>query len=290
MYSGILIVDKPADFTSFDVVAKMRGIAHQKKIGHGGTLDPMATGVLPLFLGASTRIVDLLPNTKKRYTATAQFGIKTDTGDITGDVIEKSATMPEKAQLLGGAAAFLGGSAQLPPMYSAVRVNGKRLYELARKGEQAERVPRPITIYEIELVNYSAAEKQAVFDVVCSKGTYIRTLVEDIAARCGALATVAALRRTESAGFTLEQSHTLEQIERAAKNDELGALVLAADAPFSDYPEIVLGDAAAARYRNGAPVFGAALPDGLARVYGTAGFLGLGRAEQQTLYTFKQLV
>ncbi|MEG2939153.1 MAG: tRNA pseudouridine(55) synthase TruB, partial [Oscillospiraceae bacterium] len=179
--NGILIVDKPGGFTSFDVIAKLRGVLNERRIGHGGTLDPMATGVLPVFVGIATRAADLLPNEKKRYTATVRMGIRTDTADITGSIIEQNDCVATREQLESATRSLTGAISQIPPMYSAIQVDGKRLYDLARQGKTVERQARKIEIYKIEILDFNEFKREFTIDVICSKGTYIRTLAEDIA-------------------------------------------------------------------------------------------------------------
>ncbi|MEG2083411.1 MAG: tRNA pseudouridine(55) synthase TruB, partial [Oscillospiraceae bacterium] len=197
--NGIIIVDKPAGYTSFDVIAKLRGILGERRLGHGGTLDPMATGVLPVFAGNATKAVDFLPDETKRYTATVRLGILTDTGDITGTITEKSDKNCTLQELECALCSFVGAQKQVPPMYSAIKKDGKRLYELARKGKTVEREPRNIEITELRLVDFDESVREFAIDVLCSKGTYIRTLAEDIAASMGLVAALCALRRTMSA-------------------------------------------------------------------------------------------
>ncbi len=224
--NGITIIDKPEGFTSFDVVAKLRGILKERRIGHGGTLDPMATGVLPIFVGGATKCVDLLPDNTKRYIARVRCGEKTDTGDVTGDVIEKSDAFFTEEQLIETLARFEGTQLQTPPMYSAIKVGGVRLYDLARQGKTVERKPREITVGKIQLLGFDEEKHEFEIDVPCTKGTYIRTLAEDIVASLGACACLSALRRTMSAGFGLKGALTLEDIQQAVdegREDFLGS-------------------------------------------------------------------
>jgi tRNA pseudouridine55 synthase len=210
---GVFAIDKPQNFTSFDVVAKLRGILKIKRIGHGGTLDPMATGVLPIFIGKATKFVDLLEDTSKRYTASIRFGIKTDTGDITGDITEESSVIPDEASLLKVLDSFLGVIEQIPPMYSAVKIGGRPLYDIARSGGNIERKPRSIEIYSLNLISYEIDNKVFTLDIHCSTGTYIRTLAEDIAEKLGTLATLESLRRTKSGPFLETDCISFEEIE-----------------------------------------------------------------------------
>ena len=208
---GILIVDKPAGWTSFDVIAKMRGVLGTRKLGHSGTLDPMATGVLPVFCGGASKAVDLQLDHDKTYRATLRLGARTDTGDITGAVLETRPVTAGEAELTAALPRFVGPQMQLPPMYSAVKVNGQPLYKAARQGLTVERKARPIEIYAIEYEG-SPAPGEYTLTVRCSKGTYIRTLLEDIAAGIGQLGAMSALRRTRAGLFTEADAHTLEEI------------------------------------------------------------------------------
>ncbi len=211
MMQGILIVDKPMDWTSFDVVAKLRGVLGTRKLGHSGTLDPMATGVLPVFCGGASKAVDLQLNHDKTYRATLRLGARTDTGDSAGTVLETAPVTAGEKELLAVLPQFVGPQMQVPPMYSAVKINGQPLYKLAREGVTVERKARPIEIYGIEYGG-SPAENEYVLTVRCSKGTYIRTLLEDIAAAMGQKGTMSALRRTAAGLYTEADAHTLEEI------------------------------------------------------------------------------
>ena len=206
--NGIILVDKPKDFTSFDVVAKMRGILKTRSIGHGGTLDPMATGVLPLFVGRATKCCDILPCQDKTYIAGLKLGIKTDTQDITGIVLEKREVNITKELFHKVVSSFVGEIDQIPPMYSAVKQDGKKLYELARKGITVERKPRKITIYEINILSEDFEKNEFILEVSCSKGTYIRTLCEDIGNSLGCGGTLFSLKRKKAAGFSNENCHS----------------------------------------------------------------------------------
>ncbi len=280
--NGIIIVDKPAGFTSHDVVAKLRGILGMRRIGHGGTLDPMATGVLPVFVGSATKAVDLLPDRTKRYTATVRLGEKTDTGDSTGAVTAKSDARCTEADLTALLPSFLGARTQIPPMYSAVKVGGRRLYESARAGETVERKPRPIEILSLDLVSFDDTEGSFVLDVRCSKGTYIRVLAEEIAETAGCLGTLTALRRTMSAGFALPDAHTLEEIAAAKESGALDTLLLPVDRAFTAYKAVALDPELTKQFFNGV-VFDCRQtkiqlePGETYCVYGADGaFLGLG--------------
>ena len=209
--NGILLVDKPQGWTSHDVVAKLRGIYREKRVGHAGTLDPMATGVLVVFLGQATRAVELCENDEKEYEATLLLGTVTNTQDTTGEILEQHPVTVTEEQLRQTLATFLGPQSQLPPMYSAIKIRGKKLYEIARRGGDVEREPRPITIFRLELLDREESGDW-VLKIECSKGTYIRTLCADIGDALGCGGCMSALRRTRAGEFTLEEAHTLEEI------------------------------------------------------------------------------
>lgn len=249
--NGLLVVDKPKDYTSFDVVAVMRKITGERKIGHTGTLDPMATGVLPLLMGRAAKAADLLPDTNKTYQAEFRFGIKTDTGDITGAMQEKSDKFISLEELKAVLSCFRGEIQQIPPMYSAVSVGGTRLYTLARKGIEVEREPRTIQISELELVSYQSENKVGVLKIECSKGTYIRTLIEDIAKKLDTVGVMTALRRTHACGFSLEESLTLDEVRNLSQRGELSSHIKVVDQLFAHEEKIVVSEAQAVRFQNG---------------------------------------
>ena len=215
MASGILVVDKPAGWTSMDVCAKLRGVFHEKRVGHGGTLDPMATGVLPVFVGRATRAVEFAEKSDKEYIAGIKLGVVTNTQDITGEVLEERPVSVSRKELEAALEGFRGDILQIPPMYSAIKIGGKKLYELARKGREVDRPARPVTIKSLELAEQQA-ENLYTIRVRCSKGTYIRTLCHDIGQALGCGGCMASLRRTMAAGFALEDAVTLEQVREAA--------------------------------------------------------------------------
>lgn len=274
--NGFFAVDKPPGFTSFDVVAKLRGILKTKKIGHGGTLDPMATGVLPIFLGKATKAADLTPDQSKTYIASARFGIKTDTGDVTGNIIESNEIIPDKKSLSLAIASFAGKTEQLPPMYSAVRIEGKRLYEFAREGMTVERKPREIEIYSIELLKYDKKEKVFGFEVHCSKGSYIRTLSEDIAKAAGALASLSALRRIKSGLIDERECLKLPDVEEMASKGDF-RFIKPIEQVFSVYRGIELSIKQEKDFLNGIRIsrFPGSQDGDRLRVYGKSGFLAL---------------
>ena len=249
MKNGIIPVYKPMGFTSFDVVAKCRGILKTKKIGHAGTLDPMATGVLPIFIGTATKACDILPDNDKAYIADFKLGIKTDTEDITGKVIETAdVSLIKKEDTENIIPFFTGEIMQIPPMYSAVSVGGKRLYELARKGIEVEREPRKITIYNLSLESFDEEEKTGRLYIECSKGTYIRTLISDIAEKAGSIATMTALTRVKASGFSLSECVTLEELSAMENPYEK---IVPIEKVFSYLPRIEIKGAQERMYRNG---------------------------------------
>ena len=250
--NGILCMNKPQDFTSFDVIGKLRGILHMKRLGHTGTLDPMATGVLPILVGTATTACDILPNQDKTYQATVVFGKATDTLDIWGKPLQN---YPEQhvteAALCAILPEFLGDITQLPPMYSAVSVNGKRLYELARKGETVERPTRTVHIDAITLDAFDETQQTATLTVSCGKGTYIRTLLSDIGQRLGGDAVMTALTRTAACGYPLQDCLTFEQVAAAMANGTLEEHLLPTDSLFSSYPKLRLNAAQERMFCNG---------------------------------------
>ena len=219
MINGIINVYKEKDFTSHDVVAKLRGIVKQKKIGHTGTLDPDATGVLPVCLGNATKLCDMLTDKSKEYVTTMRLGFCTDTQDISGEVLKKQEVNVTKEDVTEAVMSFVGKYDQIPPMYSALKVNGKKLYELAREGIEIERKARSIEIFAIEILDINLPD--ITMKVHCSKGTYIRTLCHDIGLKLGCFATMVSLKRTKVANFLLENAYTLSQIEACVKDERL---------------------------------------------------------------------
>ena len=280
---GILIVDKPAGWTSFDVVAKLRRVLGTRKIGHSGTLDPLATGVLPLFVGGARKAVDLPQRQEKTYIAAIRFGERTPTGDLEGEVCERRQVCVTAEAFKQALADFPRAYDQLPPMYSAVKVNGQPLYKAARKGKEVERTARPVQLDELSYLE-QLAENEFTFKITCSKGTYIRVLVEDIAASMGQIAVMSSLRRVQSGPFTIEQSHTLEEILTVANSTPDGesaqALLLPVDSVFDLYPRLDVGEELARRLQNGAKSR-ISKPDGVYRVYRQDLFMGLAEVEDK---------
>ena len=294
MKNGILPVDKPAGWTSFDVLAKLRHTLGTRKLGHSGTLDPMATGVLAVFIGAATAAADRQPDHDKTYEATLRFGLRTDTGDVTGAVLEQAGALPDAAALREALQAalprFLGEQQQLPPMYSAVKVNGQPLYKAARAGKTVARTHRTVTIRELTLLDGAAAPGELTLRVACSKGTYIRTLAEDLGAALGLPATLAALRRTQAGVFTLADCHTLPEILAAGENDpaRLADWILPTERVFAPLPALAVGETVKAHLLNGCPTSQYPAADGRYRVYGEDGqFLGLAQITDGVLQVEK---
>ena len=274
---GILIVDKPTDWTSFDVIAKLRGILGTRKLGHSGTLDPMATGVLPVFCGGASKAVDLQLDHTKAYRATLKLGAHTDTGDVTGAVLETAPVTAGEKELLEVLPRFVGPRMQTPPMYSAVKINGQPLYKLARQGMEVERKARPIEILSIQYEG-SPAENEYTLTVKCSKGTYIRVLLEEIAEAMGQKGTMSALRRVVAGVYTEADAHSLEEIQ-AAKNagpEALQALMLPVESVFTSLPLLVADERVEQHLYNGCPTSRYPAADGRYRVRNAQGqFLGL---------------
>ena len=277
MPNGIVIIDKPQGWTSMDVCAKLRGILHEKRVGHAGTLDPMATGVLPVFVGQATKAVSFAEGGQKVYEAVLQLGLVTDTQDTTGAVLEAHPVTVGADNVRAALEHFTGELLQLPPMYSALKVNGQKLYDLARQGKTVERKARPIEIYSITYGG-SPAENEYVLEVTCSKGTYIRTLLEDIADALGQKGTMSALRRTCAGLYTEADTHTLEEILAAKEQGPaaLEALMLPVESVFIPLPLLVVEPWVEQHLYNGCPTSRYPAADGRYRVRNAAGqFLGL---------------
>ena len=289
---GILVADKPAGWTSFDVVAKLRRVLGTRKLGHSGTLDPMATGVLPVFCGGASKAVDLQLDHDKTYRAVLRLGCRTDTGDITGTVLESAPVTAGEAELIAALPRFVGPQMQTPPMYSAVKVNGQPLYKAARQGLTVERKARPIEVYGIEYGG-SPAAGEYVLTVRCSKGTYIRTLLEDIAASIGQLGAMSGLRRTRAGLFTEADAHSMEEIVAAGEKgpDALAALLLPVERVFEPLPLLQVDGPTAARLYNGCPTSRYPAAEGRYRVRDEAGqFLGLAKVAGGALRVEKLFV
>lgn len=282
MANGILIVDKPAGWTSQDVVAKLRGVFHEKRIGHGGTLDPMATGVLPVFLGRATRAVEFFEHADKTYLAALRPGVVTDTQDITGTVLHEQPADVSPEALAAVLPRFLGPQEQVPPMYSAIKVGGKKLYELARAGKEVARKPRQIEIFSLDPCGTDG--QNLLLRVHCSKGTYVRTLCHDIGAALGCGGCMAALRREQAGVYTLAQAVPLEEL---LHHPDPASLLMPVDSLFAALPAAALFAPQEKKCRNGT-AFSAGLADGRWRLYGQNGeFLALAAAENGTVRTIK---
>lgn len=278
--NGIICVDKPAGFTSFDVIAKLRGILRMKRLGHAGTLDPMATGVLPVFAGYATKACGILPDEEKCYLAEFQLGQVSDTQDRTGTILEthdfSGITKEEVRKALPQ-----GEIMQIPPMYSAVSVNGKRLYELARQGKEIERQPRPASVALLNFDSWNPETGLGTLEIKCSKGTYIRTLIHDMGQALGCGAVMTNLRRSQASGFSLEDCHTLEEIQKLADENRISEIFIPIEKAFKDFPEITLNEKQTTHYRNGVKLGLSQIRNQLEEnqvryaVYGTPdGFLG----------------
>ncbi len=281
--TGLVLIDKPAGFTSFDVVAVMRRVLGTRKIGHTGTLDPMATGVLPLLVGKATRLCDCMPVTDKAYRAVVRFGVTTDTLDATGTVLTQTESHVTPAQVQALLPRFTGPQMQVPPMVSAVSVGGVRLYDLARQGKTVARPARPVTVHALRYIDGDEAAQEYTLEIVCSKGTYVRSLADDMGRALGCGAMLQTLRRTEACGFTLADCLPLEQ----AKTMPAEQLLRPVESALTPYPAVTVTAAQAARFGNGGrlDLDRLTLPAGAAsivRVYDPAGcLLGLGRIDAQ---------
>ena len=289
MKSGIINVYKEKGFTSFDVVAKLKGILRERKIGHTGTLDPDAEGVLPVCVAKGTKLCALLTDQDKEYEAVLLLGQVTDTQDCSGTILEEHPVTVSEAAVREAVQSFVGAYDQVPPMYSALKVNGKKLYQLARKGKSVERKPRPISIFGLDILRQDAPDHYTI-QVTCSKGTYIRTLCHDIGQKLGCGGVMDALRRTEAAGFTLEQAVTLEQVMQAAEAGQAQNLLMPVDTYFARYPALTIQGKAErlCRHGNGFPWEG---ENGRYRVYGSDGsFLMLGEIKDGEMKTVKNFL
>ena len=283
--NGILLVDKPPDFTSHDVVAKLRGMLHERRIGHSGTLDPMATGLLVVFVGRATRAVEFAESDEKEYIAGIRTGLATDTQDISGKVLSSCGHRPAREEFAAALPAFLGEQQQIPPMYSAIKIGGKKLCDLARKGIEVERRPRTITIHALELLGENNGD--FLLRVACSKGTYVRTLADDIGRKLGTGAALSSLRRTRAGAFSVENAHTLAEIQAFADRGEAQSLLLAVDSLFAEFPAVTLSAEQRKKCLVGAK-FPFSAENGDYRVYGPDGdFLMLGRIEAGEVRTIK---
>ena len=284
--TGILLMDKPQGFTSHDVVAKLRGILHTRKIGHGGTLDPLATGVLPVFVGGATRAADFAAAQDKEYVAGFTLGYCTDTQDATGETLQTSGRRAAREEVERALAQFRGPQQQVPPMYSAVKVNGQKLYDLARKGKEVERPARDIIVHEAVLLDFDEAAQKGTLRLTVSKGTYVRTIVNDLGEALGTLAVMHSLVRTRSGAYALDQCRSFDEAERAMQDGTMPQLMLPTDSLFLEHPAVQLTGEGAERIARGAVVFprqAQGLPEqagALCRVYHEGRFLMLGQVRE----------
>ncbi len=269
MLNGVINLNKPANKTSHDMIYFMRRMAGQKRVGHTGTLDPDAKGVLPICLGIATKASNYITGGKKGYRAHIHFGKTTTTQDLSGDIISECETLDfDETEFSEALKKFTGEIQQIPPMYSAVKVNGKKLYEFARKGIEVERKKRNITIYSIEINEINLKEKYAVIDVVCSKGTYIRTLCYDIGEMLGCGACMGELVRTQSGRFTIDKSYTVEEIEQLSKENRLDEILIPTDILFDDYKKLNVSGKNEFKVKNGSPLENFDFPENtLFRIY-----------------------
>lgn len=279
--TGIIIIDKPAGATSFDVVARARRLCGEKKCGHAGTLDPMATGVLIVALGGATRFIGLAPNGDKTYEAAFRLGTVSDTLDITGKISETREVASTAEEVKKALAEFVGETEQIPPMYSAVKVNGKRLYSLARRGIEVERKPRRINIYKLETLGENEKAGEYAIKIECSAGTYIRALISDLGEKLGCGAVMTALRRTAANGFKIEDAVSLERLSEAAKAGETEKFLIPVERVLEAYPAVKTTGAQAKRFKNGGELSLERLAcervSGFYRVFGPNGdFIGVG--------------
>ena len=249
---GVLNIRKEKGYTSFDVVAKLRGILHMKKIGHTGTLDPEAEGVLPVVLGKATKLVDLLTEKQKTYEALLHLGLETDTQDMTGTVLEEKPVEVTEEEVRTVIRSFLGEQQQIPPMYSALKVDGKKLYELAREGKTVERKPRAVQFYEIEIKKIELPYVR--FSVTCSKGTYIRTLCHDIGQKLGCGGCMEELLRSRVGRYSLSESHTLAQVEAAVADGTVQDMIDPVEADLAEYPALYADSNGDRLLANGNPL------------------------------------
>lgn len=252
--NGVVVINKEQQFTSFDVVAVVRKTLGTKKVGHCGTLDPNATGVLPILLGNATKAQDIIPNHDKSYVADFKLGLTSNTLDIWGEVAQENGDPVTKAQLESVIPYFVGSILQVPPMFSAVQKDGVRLYDLARKGIEVEREARPVTVYSLNLLSFDEKSQTGTLEVSCSKGTYIRTLISDIAKKLGTDAVMTALVRTSACGFTLSDAITLDELKALCDSGEIDTHIMSTESLFSTYKELTVSDKQAVRFKNGNPL------------------------------------
>ncbi len=296
--NGILVINKPKEFTSFDVVAVVRKLSGQRKIGHTGTLDPNATGVLPLLLGNATKAQDIIPNHDKEYVADFKLGVTTDTLDIWGQVTCEKESTVTKAEIENILPGFMGEISQIPPMYSAVQVNGQRLYDLARKGVDVERKSRRVTVYKLELLSFDEKSQQGRLLISCSKGTYVRTIIDDIGKALSVGGVMTALERTKACGYNLSDSITLDEVKTLAEQGQLQQRLMPTETIFLSYPYVAVSESQGKRFYNGGALDCTRTylkkinppQDSIFRVKGPKGeFLGLGIVKGTELKIYKHI-
>lgn len=283
MKDGVILVNKEAGMTSFDVVAIIRRIMHTRQVGHTGTLDPMATGLLPVMIGRAVKASEYLSSDGKSYEAIMLLGITTDTEDVTGNVLSRTDRVVSLDDVKKAASSFVGQIYQVPPMYSALKKDGKKLCDLARQGITVHRESRPVNIYSLD-VKQGENENEYVLNVSCSKGTYIRTLCADIGKALGCGAVMASLKRTKTGGFSLDDAHTLSEIEKMSES-ELDSIILDTESLFSDCEKVVLPSFFARLAKSGCEIYqkkiGTSFDDGQRiRMYDGEGFFSLGEVKE----------
>lgn len=251
MANGIIIIDKPSGWTSMDVCAKLRGILHTKKVGHAGTLDPMATGVLPVFVGQATRAVSFAESGQKEYVAGLKLGLVTNTQDTSGETLGTHPASVTRTELESVLPRFTGEIEQIPPMYSAVQKNGQRLYDLARQGIEVERESRKVTIYSLSLANFDEKAQTGTLEISCSKGTYVRTIIDDIGRVLGVGAVMTALCRTSACGFSLDECITLDELKSICENGNIEEKLRSVESLFMSLGYLAVSPAQAKRFANG---------------------------------------
>ena len=283
--NGILLIDKPEGWTSHDIAAKLKGMLRERRIGHSGTLDPMATGLLVMFVGRATRAVEFAEAQSKRYIAGLRLGVSTDTQDTTGNILRSCEASVTREALADAIKPFIGDIMQIPPMYSAIKVNGQKLCDLARRGGEVERKPRPVTIHGIEILGGEKADWT--LDVECSKGTYIRTLCNDIGDSLNVGGCMSSLRRIRAGEFSVDDAHSIEDVQRAKEAGDVESLLIPVDSLFSRAEEYTVSGGSERKLRCGND-FSSAVSDGEYRVYSQAGeFLALCRAANGRMKTIK---
>lgn len=289
--NGVILIDKPAGFTSFDVIAVVRRLTGQRKAGHTGTLDPNATGVLPVLLGSATKAQDLIPNHDKSYVAGFRLGMTTNTLDIWGEVASEMEANASKDDILRILPRFRGEIEQLPPMFSAVQKNGQRLYDLARRGIEVEREKRRVTVYRLELVGFDDRRQRGMLKISCSKGTYVRTVIDDLGKALGTGAVMTELRRTEACGFSFDECISIDSLRDLSERGEINSVLRPTDSLFACYPSVFISEPQARRFSNGGALDMARTqlrdtknPEGqIFRVYDRNNrFLGLGKIDNKS--------